>query len=89
MTRLVHDCEIDRCDNDPRQPEQVWAEGYAAFGNGARYQDCPYGHQHPDVRFNYWIDGWREARFAVGLCRYCNRKRRSTSTTCAECGGGS
>ena len=79
--RCDHDCFKSGCDH-PYHDEVIFSEGYGGFGAGLTYDDNPYGHHHPDGRFNAWLRGWRSARHIAGLCRYCDNKRLHTMVVC-------
>lgn len=58
--RANHDCLRDRCVNDGDLATDAEGEGYAAGLAGVGYDDCPYGHTHPDLRFSPWQRGrWK------------------------------
>lgn len=66
-TSGYHDCVESRCDTDDRTREQIVAEGRAAGEHGVAYANCPYGHFHPDVRFDAWVHGWAQV-----MGRWCD-----------------
>lgn len=80
--REVHDCEKDHCYTDRRTQWQVEAEGFEAARNGATYSDNPYGHTHPDHRFNWWLCGWEKQlgewcythSSSIGWCQHEHRR---------------